>query len=216
MTENPPNVGIRRRQQEELICYGVSRSTEILQFTTEGLVSNAVIDFPLRFLEKRNPFIAHRYSILVKQFSISPEAYRYYRTLRELSGQGNLLSQQQPGFLPGNVIAEDGNIGDVSGYFCIASLSERRIFFDYDDFYDGVNILPAYPADCNDTFVAPVLVDEFGNSPLIEAVQNESYEFLTRNAGFDSTQFGGYIMVPRICGDCTVLGSNVPPDFWVD
>ena len=216
VTENPPNVGIRRRQQEELICYGVSRSTEILQFTTEGLVSNAVIDFPLRFLEKRNPFIAHRYSILVKQFSISPEAYRYYRTLRELSGQGNLLSQQQPGFLPGNVIAEDGNIGDVSGYFCIASLSERRIFFDYDDFYDGVNILPAYPADCNDTFVAPVLVDEFGNSPLIEAVQNESYEFLTRNAGFDSTQFGGYIMVPRICGDCTVLGSNVPPDFWVD
>ena len=27
---------------------------------------------------------------------------------------------------------------------------------------------------------------------------------------------GRYLLVPKICGDCTVLGSNIKPDFWVD
>ncbi|MEC8831737.1 MAG: DUF4249 domain-containing protein, partial [Bacteroidota bacterium] len=27
---------------------------------------------------------------------------------------------------------------------------------------------------------------------------------------------GPYVFVPRICGDCTLLGSNVEPDFWVE
>ena len=216
VSENPPDVRIRDRQQQELICYGISNSDEILQFTTEGQADNTVKELPLRFLEKRNPFIAHRYSILAKQFSISPQAYRYYNTLRELSGQNNLLSQQQPGFLVGNILAADGSTGDVTGYFSVASLSEKRIFFDFDDFYDSVNITPAYPVDCNDSFVAPLLVDQFGNSPLIESMKNEVYEFLTLNRSFNSTLFGPFIMVPRICGDCTVLGSNVPPEYWVD
>ena len=27
---------------------------------------------------------------------------------------------------------------------------------------------------------------------------------------------GDYKVVPRICGDCTVLGTNVVPDFWIE
>ncbi|WP_302847791.1 hypothetical protein [Polaribacter sp. KT25b] len=27
---------------------------------------------------------------------------------------------------------------------------------------------------------------------------------------------GKYQLVPKKCGDCTVLGSNIKPTFWVD
>ncbi|MEO0505224.1 MAG: DUF4249 domain-containing protein [Bacteroidota bacterium] len=222
VSEDPPEVDIQLRPQEELFCFGTNSSNRGTLFSTAGLNTAVVSELPVHFLERDNYFIARRYSILVKQMVQTEEAFTFYQKLRELSGQENLLTQQQPGFLSGNMLVNDAPSREVTGYFDVVSISEKRIFFNHEDFFDRVG-LPAYAVNCNDnSFSAPRLsLDRFGNSELILAIQNERLEYFTDNseglgmgAGPDPDR--PFKMVPRICGDCTRLGSNVKPDFWID
>ncbi len=221
VSEDPPQVDIRLRSQEELICFGTNSSQSGTFFETTELSSNEVQEFPVHFLEKDNFFIAHRYSILVKQEVQSEEAFTFYRKLRELSGQENVFTQQQPGFLTGNILVNGNSTPEVTGYFEVVSQSERRIFFNFEDFFEPEG-LPAFAVGCGEPQTPSLPVDRFGNSELLNAIRNESLEFFNDNIG--GTGPGGanpdpnapFKMVPRICGDCTVLGSNVTPDFWIE
>ena len=65
----------------------------------------------------------------------SEEAFRYFQTLRELSGQENVLSQQQPGFLAGNILVNGSSSRQATGYFEVVSQTEKRIFFNYEDIF---------------------------------------------------------------------------------
>ncbi|MEL6483245.1 MAG: DUF4249 domain-containing protein, partial [Bacteroidota bacterium] len=213
VSENPPEVDLRPRSQEEQFCYGTNISQTSVLFSTTDLEENRVSELPIHFLAKDDYFIAHRYSILVKQNVQSEEAFRYYQTLRELSGQENLLSQQQPGFLAGNILVNGNSSRLATGYFEVVSQTEKRIFFDYEDFFPPAPT-PEYAVGC-DVFLTPLLpIDEFGNSQLILDIQNENLEFVNDNLGNPSNPPDPgrpFIMVPRICGDCTVLGSNIRP-----
>ncbi|MEL6304105.1 MAG: DUF4249 domain-containing protein [Bacteroidota bacterium] len=218
VSENPPEVDLRPRSQEEQFCYGTNISQTSILFSTTDLGKARVSELPIHFLAKDDYFIAHRYSVLVKQSVQSEEAFQYYQTLRELSGQENLLSQQQPGFLAGNILVNGSSSRLVTGYFEVVSQTEKRIFFDFEDFFPPA-ATPAYAVGC-DVFLTPLLpIDEFGNSELILAIQTETLEYLNDNVlnPFDPPDPNRpFEMVPRICGDCTVLGSNIKPDFWID
>ncbi|MEO0505222.1 MAG: DUF4249 domain-containing protein [Bacteroidota bacterium] len=221
VSEDPPAVDIRPRPQEELICFGTNMSQSGTFFATTELSSNEVQEFPVHFLEKDNFFIAHRYSILVKQEVQSEEAFTFYRKLRELSGQENVFTQQQPGFLTGNILVNGNSTPEVTGYFEVVSQSERRIFFNFEDFFEPEG-LPAYAVGCDEFLTPELALDSFGNSPLILAIQSGNLEFFSDNIGNGGpgggvqNSNGPFKMVPRICGDCTVLGSNVTPDFWIE
>ncbi|MEO0505223.1 MAG: DUF4249 domain-containing protein [Bacteroidota bacterium] len=217
VSQNPPEVDIKPRTQEELFCYGTNVSQTSTLFSTAEQSGSRIEELPVHFLAKDDYFIAHRYSILVKQNVQSEAAFRYYQTLRELSGQENLLSQQQPGFLAGNILVNGNSSRVATGYFEIVSQTEKRIFFDFEDLFDPVGI-PAYAVGC-DNFLEPFLpIDEFGNSQLILDIESGNLEFFNDNflpSGAPDLE-RPFKMVPRICGDCTVLGSNIKPDFWID
>ncbi|MEP4744021.1 MAG: DUF4249 domain-containing protein, partial [Flavobacteriaceae bacterium] len=136
ISEDPPLADIRLRSQEELICFGSANSSTSILFSTTSLTEDRVSQFPIRFIERSDFIIAHRYSILVKQMVQSEKAFDFYEKLRELSSQGNLLSQSQPGFLTGNIVPDEETSKGVTGYFEISSISEKRIFFDFEDFFD--------------------------------------------------------------------------------
>ncbi|MEM6895575.1 MAG: DUF4249 domain-containing protein [Bacteroidota bacterium] len=213
ISQNPPLADIRPRRQEEQFCYGSSSSQTSVLFSTTALDDTRVTELPIHFLAEDDYFIAHRYSILVKQNIQSEEAFSYYQTLRELSGQENLLSQQQPGFLAGNILVNGSSSRQATGYFEVVSQTEKRIFFNYEDFFVQEG-LPAYAVGCDNFFTPRLPLDQFGNSEVILAIENESLEFYSDNPAM--TPGEPFLMVPRICGDCTVLGSNIRPDFWID
>ena len=218
VSENPPAVDTRPRNQEEQFCYGTNVSQTSILFSTTDLEETRVSQLPVHFLAKDDYFIANRYSILVKQKVQSEEAFQYYQTLRELSGQENLLSQQQPGFLAGNILVNGNSSRLATGYFEVVSQTEKRIFFDFEDFFAPVGT-PAYPGGCDNIFKPLLPYDNFGNSELISGIQNENLEYISDNVlnPFDPPDPNRpFEMVPRICGDCTVLGSNIKPDFWID
>ena len=220
-----PDVRLVPRAQEERVCYNTVASTEILlsiglEAETEELRGNLI-----RFLGNDNPVISYRYSILVKQYLQSPEAYSFYTSLRNFSSSDNVFNQIQPGLLEGNIEAVNDADAVVLGYFEVTSVTEARLFFNYEDFYPGEPLPPYFGTVNCDRIYPPRLVnpERDGPSPpdecgpaqgLTELIEQEIVEYYVTNSEPPGLCEGPYFVTQRACGDCTALGSNIVPDFW--
>ena len=83
---------------------------------------------------------------------------------------------------------------------------ERRIFFNYEDFFPGEE-LPDYVSACQEN--TPEL------DVLIGQIQVNSIKLLNENDSPLPGE-GPYITLNRVCGDCTVLGNPEIPEFWIE
>tara|TARA_R110000823_G_scaffold137800_2_gene267254 strand:- start:131 stop:1351 length:1221 start_codon:yes stop_codon:yes gene_type:complete len=211
-----PEVDIRARTEEERVCYKTVSSNTIIQENTTEFSEDRVNKFPVRFINRENFILSHRYSILVRQFVQNRAAYAYYETLETLSGTESLFSQIQAGFLEGNIKSQTDK-ENVIGYFQVSTVSEKRIFFNYTDFFPGEN-LPDYVSDC--PLLAPPLITEGGASPLIDGIEQNLLKYYSEYSPMDdlltTESPGPYYMVYSVCGDCTVLGDNTVPDYWIE
>lgn len=199
---------IPRGPVETKTCYATVKSNAIILTSSIGK-SEDRIDFPVRFISAKNSIIAHRYSILVTQYIQNLAAYTFYKTLQELSGTGSILSQNQPGFFYGNVASAENPNEKVIGFFEVASVSTKRIFFNYEDLFPGQQ-KPPYFVDCTDKkykFCFSQADPECKGYELLNMIdQNELLYFNNFNDMY-------YMVVPP-CGDCTTFASNIVPPFW--
>jgi len=195
--------------QEDRICYATHLSNTIIQTSTRDLDEDRVDNFIVRFISSENFIISHRYSILVRQFIQSDEAFSYYETLKKFSSSESLFSETQPGFLEGNVSSDENPNEKVLGYFDVSSVTERRIFFNYEDFYPGEDLPP---------YADPCMLNAPNNRGLTGGITLNLIRYFDENDGRrpEFADGGRYIIVPRICGDCTVLGETPVPEFWVE
>lgn len=196
-------ISFEPKTTEQRTCYKTLMSSAINLASTNGLNEDRLTGFPVRFIEQDNYIIAHRYSILVRQFVISPEAFRYYSYLADLSTSESLFSESQPGFLAGNVFS-DRPSEKVLGFFEVSATTSKRIFFDHRDLFPD-DYTTSYPNSCE-------LAKPEG-AVAIPTLRSGDAKFFGYN--LEPAEFEGpYIIVARVCGDCTVLGDNVVPDFW--
>src|SRR5690606_31428538 len=85
----------------------------------------------------RDRRVAHRYSILVKQYAQTSVSYEFYRTLKNFSSSSNLFSQVQPGLIVGNIDhIGTGNV-KVIGLFEVVSVSSRRLFVSFEEIFQN-------------------------------------------------------------------------------
>lgn len=210
-------VGLMPRDEDTRVCYRTEISNQQNLLENESLDTDKVEGHIVRFLPRTDYEISHRYSLLVKQFVISESAYTYYKTLGDFSAEGSVFSQIQTGFVEGNMSSESDPNEKVIGFFDVNSVAEKRVFINYSDFYEGAG-LPDFPILCN--LQAPALEpEECGRNcgPLTRLISNKAASFFEEYAGEPAFENPGpYIMVPRACGDCTVLGTNEVPEFWIE
>ena len=199
--------------EENKICYKTLKSSSIIQTETAKLSENNV-NFSILFLDKNNFKISHRYSILMTQYVQSLEAYTYFKTLKKISGNQGIFTQNQPGLIPGNIFSISDTNEKVIGFFEVASVSKKRYFFNYIDYYPNDEV--DYVSNCKT--IAPDLFSANSyshRSPLIDALRI-NYIYYLDNGAPTTSNTGSSLLVPKVCGDCTVLGSNVKPTFWID
>ncbi len=221
-----PAVRLIQRAQEEEVCYNTVRSNQVILSEGTTLANGLSAGNLVRFTGRDNPIIAHRYSILVRQYLQTPEANSFYTSLRDFSTSDNIFNQVQPGLLEGNIRPVQDNNTFVLGYFEVSSVTESRLFFDFTDFFPG-EPLPPYFGDTNcERFIAPLLGDPTLDGPvppnvncgqpLLDLVAQGEVEFYLDNSIPPGECQGPYIVTFRPCGDCTALGSNEVPEFWED
>ncbi|WP_405411107.1 DUF4249 domain-containing protein [Maribacter sp. Asnod1-A12] len=213
---------IVEREEEQQVCYGNNLSNSIIQ-AQQGNLGDNITKFMVRFIDQENFIISHRYSIEVEQLVSSAASFSFYDQLNNFSQTGSIFSRIQPGFLEGNLSADDGSQGNVIGFFDVVSVSKNRLFFNYTDFYPNEE-LPPYPFNCSE-LTAPESHVSFcfsgmrGPNPcpqsVIQQVDLDLISYVKPNVNEEDCG-GPHIFVPRVCGDCTALGSNIEPDFWVE
>jgi len=214
------------KEVENRVCYNTVPSTSIEQLSTAGSPESHISKHMVRFIGKDNFIISERYSILVQQQVQSADAYSFYETLNSFSQSDNIFSQIQPGAIYANVRRKDGTNENVLGYVDAVGVSDMRLFFNFDDFFPEEE-LPLFPFDCNFTSIPeshPSYCAQFPEpnpcpESVIERVNIGTISYFSaydENLAPNATCPGPYIVVPRICGDCTLLGSNVEPDFWIE
>lgn len=196
--------------KQETICFNTVPSKDIILSNTSTLSSNNLDSFLVRFIKKDDPVLSQRYSILVKQYSLTGEAYSYYSTLKKISSSESLLSQNQPGFVNGNMYSLNDDDEKVVGFFTLSEVSTKRIYFNYYDFFNFDEPRPQFPENC-----IPFRPGELIETP-IAMIQSGTVRFMNFAGAPVEGEIGeGPIrVVATECVDCTVYGTNEMPDFW--
>lgn len=209
---------------ERKTCYGADDSKRIIQFSTKGLAEDRVERFPVLFISKDNYIITHRYSILVKQLVDTPDAFAFYEKLSDIANGNGGLSGVQPGFINGNIKSLDNTNEEVVGYFSSSTVSEMRTFFDFEDIFPGEE-KPAFVDPCvirrpklnHISYCFEGLAMDPCPVSLVEELAQDNVAYIdTITESPVCNPIEPYLVVNKLCGDCTVLGTNVKPDFWED
>ncbi len=171
-------------------CWHTSPVPNIFSFTTKYLDGSVIKNLPLNFVSTYSKRLSIRYSLYIKQLSISVSAFTFWNAMQQQDVQASLYSQQ-PIQIKGNIhnTADPGE--PVLGYFTVAGVSTKRIFIDrpplvfyYDKCapdYDGMRFIRFEPG--------PIYITEIDG---------------TRAMGNTES-----------CFDCRLEGGLItPPYFW--
>lgn len=193
------------------VCFKQNKSVNILQTSTKDLSEDRVDQFMVRFIPTDNYIISHRYSILVRQYVQSDQSFNFYKVLNELSSSESVFSENQPGFIQGNIANTYDRSEKVIGFFDINSESEKRVFFNYSDLFPDRG-LPQYVDRCVE--IAPPFASSSEGCVLRVFMEEGLVSYVTKNDG--DIDGGPFVVVPIVCGDCRELGSEEVPEFWVE
>jgi len=171
-------------------CWSTEPIPEIYTETLNHINKDSLSRIPLRFVSNETKRLKVKYSLLVKQYSLSDTAYQYWDQLKKQSQETGGLYEIQPAQIRGNIYNVKDNEEIVLGFFNVSALTEKRIFvserFDFfplivecepQDLLGGIptNRLPVY-----------LIMTDHG----IKTAQNH-------------------------CFDCRVSGGTIEkPDFW--
>lgn len=192
------------REDEVHICYRTIQGTELILTSTEGLSENKALEIPIKFINQNSQQLVNLYSILIQQFSVSTDAYRYYRHLEDINEGSGSLSDKQVGTIPGNISSDDKPEKLILGYFEVSRVNEERIFFTSEEFEPYGFEKAEYP------FCGPHFIDTLSTAALVNRYVN-----LGRRYGIlqKITDFSWQICSTR-CSDCKEYGTYEKPQFW--
>jgi hypothetical protein len=183
-------------------CWSSDNSTDILLGSTVALSQDVISEAPIALIPQNSEKIGIRYSILVKQYALTEEAYQYFQVLKKNTENLGSIFDAQPTQLVGNIHSVTNPSEIVIGFITASSVQQQRIFISNNQLnnwnwvYNG--------EDCR----------------LISIAQNPN-NFLIYN--YPDTSYAPYYFISpsniqlakKVCVDCSVRGgtTNKPP-YW--
>lgn len=193
------------RLEETSPCYVSDQSIAINVATTANLTLSRLSEMPIRFITHETDHLRFAYSLLVRQYVISAEAYAFYRKILENNNDNGALFDKQLGAVAGNITSLADPEETVLGFFEVAGVSEQRAFFKFQDL-DRRFPMPSQENPC------PYL----RNIESVDSLQYYIFEkgYALVNAEYKYEEFKGRL-APRYCTDCRFRGPAVKPEFWI-
>jgi len=182
-------------------CWASLSSTSIILGSSEKLSSD-VIYLPVQFVEPGSEKLSVLYSINVKQYAMSQDAYLFMEKMKKNTEQVGTLFDPQPSQITGNIKCLSNPNEPVIGFVEVTEEQTKRIFV-YNNQVPGwgygtaciqyvinntVDDMNKYGAELYPT--VPKTLDPLGNVQDFYAANMNS------------------------CIDCTTRGVNKKPSFW--
>ncbi|MBS1502900.1 MAG: DUF4249 domain-containing protein, partial [Bacteroidetes bacterium] len=206
---------VRNPANQIYYCWRSNHSPDIIINSSAKLSNDIISQNPVTFIPSNSEKIGVRYSILVKQYALTPDAFNYYQQLQKNTERLGTIFDPQPSELPGNIHCVTTPSEPVVGYITAGAPAQARIFIDARD-------LPAWTYD-SPYSGCRLDTDLFkrveGSNEVVNEVQLYIYTgvhipvYAIEPPG--SNQIQGYASSDPDCVDCTLRGTNVRPGFWV-
>lgn len=188
---------------QKTICYSTLSSSDVIITNSANLGNDVITQFPVHKILNPDARLDNKYSILLKQYALTKEAFDYWQLIQKTSQQLGSFFDLQPSQLIGN-IHRLNSAEPVIGFVSASSIEEKRIFL-YNTYLTGWrHNPPTYSCDTIEVPVNPVdyrifYADEYpGFSP---------YYFMGSG--------GPLVLASSLCLDCTYFGGNtIKPPYW--
>ena len=192
-------------------CWKHTDSDNIHIYRTDNLESNLVQEHELIRIPIDDVRISYIYSILVKQCSISEEAYNYYHQLELLTEENFGLFAPMPIELKGNVECVTNPSKNVRGYVLASNIKTKRIFIYESDFQ---KIHSEYDPICS--LRKPDSDSDVWDYVWRQLIANQGAVAITKDGDIHGDEYLSNTLYLRECVDCrSVEGSTKKrPDFW--
>lgn len=182
------------------ICYKTANIQEIFLFSTANLQPPVLNSFPLHYVTTDTRELMERYSLLVRQYSISEETYKFWRIVKDQNLNMGDLYSKQPFQVKGNVYRTGNSNEIVLGNFMVAGVTEKRIFVNRPD----PHIQFRYP-------VCEFNEDVYRNFAAIVEFPPTSWPIFATRGPL------GNALPNQWCMDCRQSGGVIEkPDFWIE
>lgn len=181
-------------------CWSNAPSTEVLIASSAKLSEDIINHTRLITIARHDEKIISRYSILVKQYALTKEAFEHWQILEKNKQQRGTIFEGQPAQLSENIHCITNPTEPVIGWVSASSIEEKRIFI-------------------RNSEVAP-----WGRGPIgvacdvffIAATDAAIHLINPEYAPAYYVTGGGLAISSKRCVDCTFYGNGVPvkPSFW--
>jgi hypothetical protein len=188
------------RREDISHCWRSSSSSAISITSTAKLSQDVVSAFPLVTLPDNSVKIKYKYSILVKQYAQTQEAYEYAETLKKNTENIGTLYDPLPTQLTGNIRCISDPTEPVIGFVSVASEQVKRIFIKREQLPRHWRSLQEYAYCKLDTVLASDVAATFRDGGMLPIAE------IAMPSGFTASSVD--------CLDCRLRGTNVKPDFW--
>jgi len=183
------------------VCYITNKLSEIHSMALSYLDFGIYIKKPFAFVPniQQEQKLAHKYSVLIKQYSMGEEAFHYWNELKKTSQEQGFLFDRQPALLKSNIHNVNNEEEMVLGFFSMSGVMERRAFAEKPEGLD----LSLYPWYC-----FPVVKGPSG------PVSRDNLPMYYARAWMDGVS--SYAEVNKHCVDCRAYknSTHIQPDFW--
>jgi hypothetical protein len=205
----------RKVSEQVYNCFGNDVSSTIVIASTARLIKDIIYQAPITVVPSTSEKIETKYSILVKQYALTSDAYTFWLNLQNNTEKLGSIFDVLPSDNLSNYHCVNNPNELVVGYLSVGGTSTKRIFISAAQLPKTYS--PVYPEVCEiDTaFQNPPHGGTLPISGLIPA--NSPY----------TPVFGLYLKPPNIngtptaytystilCVDCTIRGNVAPPPFW--
>jgi hypothetical protein len=182
-------------------CWKYGSSNTINIASTAQLTSDVVSEAPIQFIPNGSEKLSVRYSILVKQQSLTKEAYEYLKLMKKNTESIGSIFDPLPSELKGNIYCISNPGEGVVGYLTASAFSQKRFFITAQEtnwrFTEACDeILKVKNNPDSIRFAVPGYLP-WGAEEMIPGVPTY------------------YFMSPAFCVDCTKRGGALNmPGYW--
>jgi hypothetical protein len=183
-------------------CWSTANSTSIILASSAALSQDVINKAPITTIVRTDKRIGVRYSILVRQYALTQEAYQYWQIVQKNTERTGSLFDLQPSQLHGNIHSLTNEKEPVIGFVSAGSVQEKRIFIKHAEVANWP-VIGASQETCDLIVIQQNPVDfRIFNYP---DSNYAPYYFVT----------GGIVISRKACFDCTLQGGiNIKPPFW--
>jgi hypothetical protein len=214
-------IGLVRRQANQFRynCFSRDVSNSILIGSSAKLSSDVIFQAPIATVPSTSEKIETKYSILVKQYALTIDAYNFWTNLEKNNEQMGSIFDAQPSVNQTNYHCLSNPNEIVVGYLSVGSSSSKRIFITASQLLPGYHPADAYGCQVDTEYNdhAPFYSHPTGSTDPNINDPNSGYTSIEGLFYSPPLPFGvpnAMTYSTTVCDDCTVRGTQTVPAFW--